>query len=912
MNMRMEKVTSLAITIMLLASFAFVALPVHAQTTVVKLIPASADATLIGQEITFAAVVEDVLDLAGIGFQIQWNTTYLDYVGHELTVPVQDYPGPIPPSPYGGLINEPELIVSDTVNAGAGTYDAAASTLGGAPFNGSGTAFWITLAVKLIPFKEDVGYADYIDLPVVFTLDDLADSAAANIPHTVEDGNVRLYTKEFEYPPWPLLQVLPEVIECTGVNATVTADVWLKAKNMTSGAIVDLDPFWDVAGIDVYMNFDPTMIEAVSVSIDPDGWFEGFWYGGGIITVADDINNTAGTVHVAFIGYGNHTPAYGSGRMFEVTFMSLTETDTYPPGTSPVTLENPQAFVGQFVFDSIGGLVDIANPVGTTYNQITKHFLDGEFELISWEDNGDGVLSPSDQFILNDTTTGEYFDYHLDHITGTLNLTLARTTDFTVWATNSIPEAGLANNGLPGRLTAGCVGAAYNGFGVPNWTGNFTTLYPVASVNTITVHALPFTGDEYTYTLVAGVDFIVHADDDLIELLIPIDVPIVNEHWMDGVNNTLNGWPMIGYVANSIQSVHVDKHDGFGRVVSPNAGYGNPPPGDWWYDPDWPWELEGWWALGYFVDPSNWPAGSEWWINYTACSYMTIDYNTDPTSAYVEYDGSYAEFLAVTNPVNTTWNERYPNSWQTYTWENFTDSDTSGDMTAGDLLIAPGNVIYCLEGVATDLITKRKPWIDNYNASNMYFGTKPIISLAGFHHPERSLSPWNNKIWSVSIPHKVENATYTAFAPPLVLTLTPDSGFAATTITGSGFHHNSEITITWNGTQITTVPYPLVTDATGNFTAIVSVPTQNTPGIYNVTATDEGGTTITTTFTVVDMTGPQGESGEPGEPGATGPQGESGEPGEPGTAGPQELLWASLILAIAALCLVLYVLFKKS
>ena len=882
--------------------------PTRAQGTIVRIIPATTEfgsGSALGEEFKIAVVIEDVADLYGVGLKIGWDTTYLDYINHTVTMPWNTSQTPIDPSPYAGILYLPGMLVANTVNEAAGTYDAAYSTMApGESFAGNGTFFNMAFRVTGEPdlWEEDV------NTTIQLLLQDLADSVAAPIAHEAVNATITIPSPAFQYPDLPLLKVMYEGNEeITGIRecTNFTVDVYLMGDGGTN-----LSDFWDIAGVSVIVNFNTTLLEALTISIDPDGWFASFWPN--IITTATQINNTAGTVEVSFAGYGEpHTAPSGQGRLFNISFHSIFEAETAPAPSDFIYLKNPIAYTGQYVFDSIGGLIDIASPVGSTYNQITKHFLDGSFELISWEDNGDGVLSPSDQFILNDITTGEYFDYHLDHITGTLNLTLARTTDSYVWATNSITEDGLANSGLPGRLTS-APGAAYNGFGVPNWTGNFTTLYPVDSVNTITVHALPFTGDEYTYTLVAGVDFIVHADDDLIELLTPLDVQITNETWTDGVNNTLNGWPFINYVATSIQNVSVDMHNGTARP-SPNAGFENDYTfGEWWYEPDWPWELEGWWALGYYAGSFNWPAGSTWWINYTAASYMDIDYNTDPTSAYVEFDGNYADFLAVTDPVNTTWLERYPNSWQSYTWENFTDSDTSGDITAGDLLIAPGNVIYRVDGVATDLITRRKPWIDNYNASNMYFGTKPIISLAGFPHPERSLSPWNNKIWSVSIPHKVENATYTAFAPPLVLTLTPDSGFAATTITGSGFHHNSEITITWNGTQITTVPYPLTTDATGNFSAIISVPTQNTPGIYNVTATDEGGTTITTTFTVVDMTGPQGESGEPGEPGTTGPQGESGEPGEPGTAGPQELLWASLILAIAALCLVLYVLFKKS
>ena len=758
MNKRMEKVTSLAITIMLLASFAFIAMPVKAQTTTLRLIPTPAIATFAGQQITLAGVVEDINLLAGVGLQITWNNTFFDYVSRTMTMPVETFSAVQPPSPYAGLIHAPYVGVADLPNQTTGTYDVAGATLGGAPFNGSGTAFTIVLEVISLPWASDFGGAAYVDFPVEWTLDDLADPAPTPIPHVTVNGTIRLDTKTVDYDPLPMLKVMPETIECEGLGENCTADVYLMDENGN-----DLTTFWDVAGIDVYMNFDPTMITALEVTIDPDGWFGGFWTGGGMVILAEEINNIAGTVHVAFTGYGTHSEVYGTGRMFSVIFNSTTESETLPLATSPVTLENPQTYVGEYVFDSIGGLIDHFDPVGSMFNQLTKHFLEGQFELISWEDNGDGELSASDQFILNDTLTGEYYDYHLDQITGTLNLTMIRTGIDYLWSTNSIPLAGLANNGLPGTTTVPAAGACYNGFGLPNWTGNFTLPYPVDSVNSIIVTALPFTGDQYTYALVEGVDFVVHADDDLIELLIPIDVPIVNEHWMDGVNNTLNGWPYINYVANSIQSVHVDKHEGAGRQVSPNAGYASPA-GDWWYDPDWPWELEGWYELGYF--PGGWPAGSEWWINYTACSYMTVDWNTDPTSAYVEFDGSYADFLALCNPINTTWNERYPKSWQSYTWEYFTDLDNSTCMTVGDLLIAPGNVIYQLDGVGTDLITLRKPWIV-MEFPETFFGMAPIVEIAGFPRPDKLWSPWLEHPWAVKLPHVVENAIYEECFHPL-------------------------------------------------------------------------------------------------------------------------------------------------
>lgn len=121
----------------------------------------------------------------------------------------------------------------------------------------------------------------------------------------------------------------------------------------------------------------------------------------------------------------------------------------------------------------------------------------------------------------------------------------------------------------------------------------------------------------------------------------------------------------------------------------------------------------------------------------------------------------------------------------------------------------------------------------------------------------------------------------------LGLRLIPSTGFAAATAVGTGFSSNSKITISWDGTSIPTVPSPLTTDANGNFTAIITVLTQTTPGPHTVNATDESGNWATVTFTVVDMTGPQGPKGDKGDTGAQGPQGLQGPTGSQGPQGIQ-------------------------
>lgn len=121
------------------------------------------------------------------------------------------------------------------------------------------------------------------------------------------------------------------------------------------------------------------------------------------------------------------------------------------------------------------------------------------------------------------------------------------------------------------------------------------------------------------------------------------------------------------------------------------------------------------------------------------------------------------------------------------------------------------------------------------------------------------------------------------------IALSPCSGFASTTITGSGFSNNSKATITWDGTTIPSVPSSVITDTTGGFAALISVPTQITPGDHIVNATDESGNWATATFTVVNMTGPQGPTGLQGPPGSKGDKGDKGDTGLQGGIGSQGL-----------------------
>jgi len=101
--------------------------------------------------------------------------------------------------------------------------------------------------------------------------------------------------------------------------------------------------------------------------------------------------------------------------------------------------------------------------------------------------------------------------------------------------------------------------------------------------------------------------------------------------------------------------------------------------------------------------------------------------------------------------------------WDLIEW---VDNDGSGDLSFCDDIVM--NITgtntqrrFHVEHVATSLTASQRSVICDYDPSCPFYGVEPIIDLAGFPHPERSMCPWHNKSVAVSIPHVVENATFT-------------------------------------------------------------------------------------------------------------------------------------------------------
>ena len=228
-------------SILSLSAFAVIMPGASAQPiTTVRVIP---ETTKLGPAGTFtvAVVVENVKNLYGLDIRFGWDTRYLKYVSHTVTIPVEDHPKPIPPSPYPGTLHSPILKIKDEVNEAGlpglpgdppGTlYWIAYASMAPAPsLNGSGTIFTITFDTKPQPWYEKLAFAALYFIGV-----DLADINGAPIPHQrivlelpvidvkVDVGSIYFRGEKAEF----YFSVAPESgisIDATTINAALYFD----------------------------------------------------------------------------------------------------------------------------------------------------------------------------------------------------------------------------------------------------------------------------------------------------------------------------------------------------------------------------------------------------------------------------------------------------------------------------------------------------------------------------------------------------------------------------------------------------------------------------------------------------------------------------------------------------------------
>jgi len=315
----MEKKSGIIIYLLLTASLLLIATPKTPVTYVAYATPASTIAEItsnvtslgpsnaINKTFKVTFTIQNVTNLYGVDIQIGWNTTYIGYVSHTKTIPVESYPG--------GVLHSPTIPIMNTVNesdngfggSNPGTmYWLSEASMGSAPFNGTGTAFTMIFKVKKHPYGINT------DLWINMTSVTLANSTGKPITHMESNCHIILYGQT--QPAGPTVQV-------SSVNYSGTVPYTFDA----NVSILNLNSYWDLGGFDIQLSYDPEVVQATKISIDPAKWFNASWPGGEFI-IMNQTDNVNGKVWVAMLGIpsvsGTHTPLSGSAFLFTVTFIA--------------------------------------------------------------------------------------------------------------------------------------------------------------------------------------------------------------------------------------------------------------------------------------------------------------------------------------------------------------------------------------------------------------------------------------------------------------------------------------------------------------------------------------------------------------------------------------------------------------
>jgi hypothetical protein len=141
---------------------------------------------VIGQNFTVAVIAENVSNLYALALKLEWNTTYLEYLSHTITIPIENYSDPAFPSPYPGILHSPAAVVQNDVNESSGFLRAICnSEIPASNFTGNGTILAVTFQVKNQSISET-------DVTLHLAQTELTDSYALPILHIVTDGLVKI------------------------------------------------------------------------------------------------------------------------------------------------------------------------------------------------------------------------------------------------------------------------------------------------------------------------------------------------------------------------------------------------------------------------------------------------------------------------------------------------------------------------------------------------------------------------------------------------------------------------------------------------------------------------------------------------------------------------------------------------
>lgn len=184
--------------------------------TLLSVYPENITATELNQNVSVAIIIENVVDLYAFDIQFKWDPTILHCWNHTMTTSVEDYPDPVPPSPYPGILYS-GMQLADVVNETGNIPNAEPDTLGewsyismppSSAFDGNGTVVVLTFQVLSLAAGCDL---EFTTEPMF----QLSDSSGSPIAHTVRDGHFTVGEPKADFTYWPDVGVVDKPVNFT-------------------------------------------------------------------------------------------------------------------------------------------------------------------------------------------------------------------------------------------------------------------------------------------------------------------------------------------------------------------------------------------------------------------------------------------------------------------------------------------------------------------------------------------------------------------------------------------------------------------------------------------------------------------------------------------------------------------------
>ncbi|MBS7281500.1 MAG: hypothetical protein KIH09_16915 [Candidatus Freyarchaeota archaeon] len=396
--------------------------PISAQAeTTIYIDPTPVIATVC-ETFTVALNVRDVTDLYAWQVKLSWNPNLLECVGYS----------------FGPFLTPPTVRPEPIINNAEGWIIAGDSRMVPSGVSGSGTIFYIEFHCK---------GAGECDLIFIYSETVLFDSNSIEIPYVAVNGHV---IQQREIPEILDVELYPrEVVDLEDPTGTQWHELYPGVTNYYH--LMGWEPGYVLSPedqIDMYLIDPPMQIYLESyepidllmpictmwyeIMPEPWAWHLTSWEdnnGDGYLSACDQIdmtNTQTGDVvwfHVREIIPPDPLPPQLRQMILDVKYWFQVDEVTVDMTLSPPEPPGPQIFVdykcGYWTFDP-------KKPICTKWNQIDPELGPvRSLHLTSWEDNGNGVLDPSDIIDMTPLfpNAGPVEYYHVDFISISLKLT---------------------------------------------------------------------------------------------------------------------------------------------------------------------------------------------------------------------------------------------------------------------------------------------------------------------------------------------------------------------------------------------------------------------------------------------------------------------------------------------------------